>query len=159
MRQAFFIDKDIAGDGYASLLKGAIATFARFSLVWRDQLAFAKSAKQVRKDLKPLEISMRRTNKWPGTEILDSQADFVIYQFGAGADEVLSRPKSLFNWLAPAYPEDLAFYDDDGRCCFLSITHEKEAWVLDSDFGRLLSQHVKMDAKQLDDLAFDDCHI
>lgn len=37
--------------------------------------------------------------------------------------------KALYDWVLPALPEDLAFYDTDGKCFFGSTAHERAAML------------------------------
>ena len=53
-------------------------------------------------------------------------------------------PGSLFSWLSPNFPEDLAFYDESGVCTFTSVSHEKEAYVLEESTGSMLATLTKL---------------
>jgi hypothetical protein len=126
-------DTDIRGDEYESFIDTMLLTQTQFSLVWRDRLSFSERASQVRRELAPLEAEVTRTRRWPGTVLMKkgtSMATVVRYKCAASARAVLLRPRSLFSWLSPHFPEDLAFYEPDGSCSLASVAHEKDAYVL-----------------------------
>ena len=111
-------------------------------LVWRDQFTFKPSARAVRRHLRPFHIRSRRCSKWPGNNIFGDKADVVFYRSDPEALQVLERPGSLLSWLQPHFPEDLAFFGADGRCKLVSVTHEKDVWILDEEFARSLPKHI-----------------
>jgi hypothetical protein len=57
---------------------------------------------------------------------------------------------SLFAWVAPAYPEDLALYEHDGKLAFATCTHERMAWAIDLDFGYTLPKHLDFTPHELE---------
>jgi hypothetical protein len=144
-RKTFLITKDIAGRDYKRLLTTACEHFEFFMLVWRDQFKsdWKRSALKIRRELKPLEVTVRRSNKWPGNIIFGAKADVVFYRFERSGLEVLRRPGSLFSWLTPNYPEDLAFFDQSGRCGMASVTHEHYVEIVDLRFGRSLPNRLR----------------
>lgn len=135
---------DIAGDDYATFLDMALDWFGFFSLVWRDGSTFDDSAIQIRRDLDRRETNRRRVTHWPGTRVFDTKgpiASIISYRLDSGSRDVLARPGSLFGWLAPTYPEDLAFYRRDGPLAFATVSHERMAWAVDLDFGYTMPKH------------------
>ena len=80
--------------------------------------------------LRPSLVHESRGDAWPGTCLLAHTA--VIYKFRATTQvaEVLRQSaESLWDWLSPDRPEDLAFLrSGDGRPWFASITHEHDAF-------------------------------
>jgi hypothetical protein len=137
---------DIASDDYANFLDLALDWFGFFSLVWRDSRRFDDSAVQIRRDLEKHETNRRRSSHWPGTCITHALnpplATIISYRLDAASRLVLARPGSLSAWLDPQYPEDLAFYQRDGRLAFATSTHERMSWAVDLDFGYSLPKHL-----------------
>jgi hypothetical protein len=138
--------KDIKENDYNDFLDMTLDWFGFFSLVWRDTSTFDDSAAQIRRDLWNHEIEHRRASHWPGTYICKTaktpKADIITFRLDKNSREVLQKPGSLFSWLAPNYPEDLAFYQKDGRLAFASTSHEGLAWAIDVDFGWSLPKHL-----------------
>jgi hypothetical protein len=144
--------KDIAGDDYADFLDMALDWFGFFSLVWRDASSFDDSAIQIRRDLERHKISRRRASHWLGTYICRTantpKADIITFRLDATSRAILARPGSLFCWLAPTYPEDLAFYHREGRLAFATVSHERMAWAVDLDFGCSLPKHLEFTERE-----------
>ena len=115
--------KDVAGDAYDAFLRAGLSRFDSFSLVWRADLPYAASRHAVGQGLRHHQIC--------------KQTGSIGYRFDADALPTLLLPGSLFQWRFPNYPEDLTFYRD-GRVGFVSVSHEEQAWILDSEFARLL---------------------
>ena len=151
MHHGFTVTKDIAGEDYGQFLRIASERFPSFRLVWRDQFSFKPSARTIRRELKPLQLRHRRRSNWPGNVMLGHKGDVITYRFDQQALKVLQRPGSLFGWLQPAYPEDLAFFDSDQQCAFASVSHEKDAWILDLDFGRSLPKRLGLMEESIDE--------
>jgi hypothetical protein len=142
--QAF--DSDLTGAEYLSFLEMMLSSHARFSLVWRDQLTFNEKASAVRSDLKRFEVDHRRKDRWPGTRLLGKAGKALIVNYSARLEAIpqLAVPGSLFSWLSPNFPEDLAFYDENGVCTFTSVSHEKEAYILEESTGSMLATLTKL---------------
>ena len=137
---------DIAGEDYTAFLDMTLDWFAFFSLVWRDTSSFDDSAVQIRCNLDRHETNRRRASHWPGTYICRTadtpQATIISYRLDLASRKILARTGSLAAWLAPAYPEDLAFYQSDRRLAFASCAHERMAWAIDLDFGYTLPKYL-----------------
>jgi hypothetical protein len=115
---------------YGKLLKWAVGNSTSFSLVWRNDFKFKQSAKEIKKKLKPYLERSETTNNWPGTQIFDAPKEKIrFYKTTIDSIELLKDVKSLFKWLAPSYPEDLAFYNKN-KPVFGSIAHEKMAFII-----------------------------
>jgi hypothetical protein len=73
-------------------------------------------------------------SEWPGTKLLDSTA--LVYYFDLNKDsaEHLSKASTdLYSWLLPNLPEDLCLIKDDGNPWLVTISHEKDAYLLLSE--------------------------
>ncbi len=112
---------------YQELLKFAEEECDSFSLVWRHEFKFKKSAWKITEELRPYLLSELPTNKWPGTEIFGSKALLRTYSINSASISILKRVSSIFDWIAPDYPEDLAIYRNE-KVVFASVAHESEAW-------------------------------
>lgn len=116
------MDKD-----YERLLNTAKTKFDSFSLVWRDQFAFNETAAKFEKSLEPFLLKEQHTDEWPGTKVFKAKAKVRTYKVKPESLSVLSRLNNVFEFMAPDYPEDLAFYSN-GKIKFTSIAHERESW-------------------------------
>jgi len=111
---------------YQSLLTRASNEADEFSLVWREEFIFQQSALSIDMKLSPFLISELKTSSWPGTELFGGFATLKKYSVSPESIALLNEVKSVYDWLAPKYPEDLAFYKN-GKVLFWSIAHENEA--------------------------------
>jgi hypothetical protein len=150
MRKVLLSTDDIAGDKYLSFIEAASKHFSSVSLVWKHGLPYSESRHRIGSDLKRRQISQRQGNSWPGTS-WGELSTVVLYDLDAIACEVLTRPGSLFGWITPGFPEDLAFYEKNGDCGFASVSHEHYAWILDWDFAALLPNDLGFSEEQWSD--------
>ena len=132
MKPSFDIVAEPKGQTYIDFLKFAASRCDSFSLVWRDQFKFEQSADDVKDSLKPFLISNIRTDDWPGTKLIGHEAIVRRYRIEDEAVKTLQVAGSLYSWLQPNLPEDLAFYSSDGKVWVASISHEHEAWFMDA---------------------------
>jgi hypothetical protein len=114
---------------YVALLQFALRQNSLFSLVWRDQLDFAQSARGIADALRPALVSTRRTDQWPGTQLLGHFATVCVYRMSRAALGTLVSADGLYAWLAPKRPEDLAFYLSEDVPWLGSIAHERDAFI------------------------------
>lgn len=131
MNPAFHIVAEPKGQTYIDLLNFAASRCVSFSLVWNDQVRFEQSAYEIKHALKPFLISNRRTDEWPGTNLIGHEAIVRRYRVTDESVKLLHVAGGLYSWLQPNLPEDLAFYASGGEAWLASISHEKQAWFLD----------------------------
>ena len=112
---------------YQDLLEYAGTKCDSFSLVWRSEFEFEKSAIKITEALKSYLISEVSTNKWPGTELMSGKALLRTYALNNKTLPLLKEVSEVYEWVAPKYPEDLAFYSK-GKVVFSSVAHEGMAW-------------------------------
>ncbi len=125
------IVEEPAGRTYADLLALASEVCASFSLVWPDELEFEPHADGIASALSEFLIREERSDRWPGTELLDHEATIRHYRISPEAMHVLQRAPGLYAWLAPDRPEDLAFYTNQGAVWLTSVAHERDGWIDD----------------------------
>jgi hypothetical protein len=144
MHYHYFTD-DLVGERYEMFVERMLYANSTFSLVWRDQLRFAESASSVRESLRPLQVDYFRVDRWPGTRLFHrGKATVVHFRCDPRAHETLVRPGSLFSWLAPALPEDLAFYSEEGVATFASVSHDREAFVLSAPLREVFAGVIRL---------------
>ena len=131
MKAVFDIVDEPTGQTYVDLLNFAGSRCESFSLVWRDHFTFERSAYDVKHALKPFLISNLRTDEWPGTKLIRHEAIVRRYRISGETVRVLLAAGSLYSWLQPNLPEDLAFYSASGSVWMASVSHEHVAWFQD----------------------------
>jgi hypothetical protein len=115
---------NIAGNAYLDLLDIARRTQSLIGLVWREQLTFSQSARQVAIDLESSLVEERLTNEWPGTVLFGSQAWYRLYRCNEYSPPILAGAERLSSWLAPDFPEDMSCQLPTGECWLMSVAHE-----------------------------------
>ena len=90
----------------------------------------------------PFVIKRFRAGAWPGTRLIDRKAMVFILQFDeALKNKILETQSSIWDWLYtsdPPLPEDLClFLEGDTAPSFVSITHEKEGYLISETKPRL----------------------
>jgi hypothetical protein len=131
MKPTFDIVSEPRGQTYIDLLNFAASRCASFSLVWRDQLKFQESAYDVKRVLKPFLLSNKKTDEWPGTKLIGHEAMVRRYKVEDESVKLLHVAGTLYSWLQPKLPEDLAFYTPEDAVWLASISHEGQAWLCD----------------------------
>lgn len=131
MKPEFDIVAEPKGQIYIDLLNFAAVRCESFSLVWRDQFKFEQSAYEIKQALKPFQLSNVRTDEWLGTKLIGHEAIVRRYRVSDESVKLLNVAGSLYSWLQPKLPEDLAFYSMGDVCWLASISHEDRAWFLD----------------------------
>ena len=130
-RPTFEIIAEPGGQTYIDLLNFAASRCASFSLVWRDQFRFEQSAYDIKHALKPFLLSNDRTSEWPGTKLIGHEAMVRRYKVADEAVKLLHVAGTLYSWLQPKLPEDLAFYTSEDIVWLASISHEGQSWICD----------------------------
>ena len=131
MEPKFDIVAEPKGQTYIDLLDFALARCLSFSLVWRDQFKFEQSAYEIKDALHPFQLSNVRTDEWLGTKLIGHEAVVRRYRVSDESVKLLYVAGSLYSWLQPKLPEDLAFYSMGDVGWLASISHEGRAWFLD----------------------------
>lgn len=125
------IQSKISKKQESKILDWATRNAATFSLVWRENYKFKKTAKDIEKKLEKYLERIEHTNDWPGTKVIgpaDTRIQF--YRVTKKSSNILKEFGTFFRWLAPKYPEDLAFYDKKGKPIFGSVAHERMAFII-----------------------------
>ena len=120
---------------YVDLLRFGMQFCSSFSLTWRDQAQFNQSASDIEITLRPFLLRESYTDAWPGTRLYKAKARVRFYRLTVQSLEILLRTSSLYAWLEPNLPEDLALYKADGSCWLLSIAHELDSAISDEQIS------------------------
>ncbi|XYH95619.1 hypothetical protein ACMHYB_48765 [Sorangium sp. So ce1128] len=104
-------------------------------LVVRDpQLDPGDSIKSQLDLLSPFLLGSSREKEWPGTVLYADEATVYRYSSGEGLQERLKQQAaSLFSWIHPDAPEDPCFLRRNGDVLLVTISHEREAYMLLSE--------------------------
>lgn len=119
------VDGDVDGDSYRQLLRWASTNLSLGLLVRRPGLDLSPDGHRVFERLEPFTTSRETMSAWPGTQLLEGEAEVTVFRLSAEAVKVLDgAASSLLEWQQPALPEDLCFLHQDGEPALTSTTHE-----------------------------------
>ena len=75
--------------------------------------------------MKPFEIEIKRSSRWPGTELVGHKAMIYSFQSLPELSKILKEAaNSLYSWVQPPLPEDLCFLRSDNTPLLITIAHE-----------------------------------
>ena len=131
------------------LVRALVSKESWFGLVWRDQLEWSQRARGVRELLQPLAVDQRRADRWPGTRLSDSQATVIVYRTSPRVLPLLLSTDSPFDWLSPDLPEDLFFGSGDSELALVTVTHERDGWLLKRRYAQLLGSEATLRKERL----------
>lgn len=93
---------------------------------------FNSNTKQFISELDNYLISKRNVpTKWPGIEVVfsdDTKVDIYVYRICHELRALLLKPKELFKWKYPYFPDDLSFFKN-GYCWFFTVAHENYSFM------------------------------
>jgi hypothetical protein len=117
----FYFHAEPMREAYRGLLRFALMQSAAFSLVTRRDLKAGDSHNRCLDELRPFLLDER---------VVDGVATLRRYRADPGAIETLfGAVRGLYGWVQPKHPEDLAFYDSEGRCWLETVAHEHMGFV------------------------------
>ena len=112
-------------------------------LVLRPELELTEVGQVVLGSLDPYVEERVKSTRWPGTDIFGTQADVFYFRLEAGSAKVLREATDhLFGWCQPDLPEDLCFLREDRRPWLVTIAHERDGYLVLSEWERMQLVHV-----------------
>lgn len=127
---------NLEGFAYQQLLNWALEECEVFSLVTRKGTE-TDQEQEICKRLEPFLIEETKTNEWPGTKVFGPPEHTLrFYKLDRKSIKILSEASSVYSWLAPDRPEDLAFYKENKYLWFGSVAHENMAFFSNPSFNK-----------------------
>lgn len=128
--QQFRIAIEPEGETYQGLLTFACGASVEALLVVMPGIPLSDAAAELLDRLHDLGARRETRSSWPGTKLHRATADVILVATSGAVLEVLvDGPQTLFGWIQPAWPEDLAFLRSDGSPLLGSISHERDAFL------------------------------
>jgi hypothetical protein len=126
--KAYRIGLEPEGEVYAGLLEAALTTSKSGLLVVHDTIDLAPSGVAILAELDEFIFRKERSNRWPGTTLLESGTTVCRFTVCRDSIDVLRRSaNALYQWQQPDRPEGLVFLRADETPWLISIAHEDEA--------------------------------
>jgi hypothetical protein len=118
------------GTAYYQLVDWAMSNCKLAMFVVRPDLGLNQHALNVISELHPFLVERETVSKWPGTELLEGQANILYFDAVESVAKVIQRVATgLYSWIQPDLPEDLSFLTTKAKPLLVSITHEHDAYV------------------------------
>jgi hypothetical protein len=126
----FTITQEPRDDLYRATVDLASDVCSTFLLVLRSaNLNPAGGA--VLEALKPKLIKEVNASEWPGTKLKRDKARVLYFSLDAESSNLLkTAANGLYEWLQPILPEDLCFMKSDGSPYLVTISHEKDSYLV-----------------------------
>lgn len=113
------------------MLQQSLSSCGSFILVVRHSIDVNDSAQAALNRLEPFLIQREERSEWPGTQLFDDTAEVSTFKLSPATATVLAETaESLFSWTQPELPEDLCLFREDGEPWLITITHEKDAYMV-----------------------------
>lgn len=142
--ECYSFRQEPTGTVYSQLVLFCVTLADRFLLVERDPECPADDRLSgILDDLRPHLLETRLAKEWPGTRLLADEAR--LYWFRADsslAGKLCALQPGLFDWVHPSAPEDPCFLRPDGEALLITISHERDAYLVLTD-----SERTELDLK------------
>lgn len=130
-RRTFTIVEEPSRDAYRALLREASRSCSCFSLVQHEEVPLDATGLSLLASLTPYLIQSARVSAWPGTVLYDSSAMLYTYSLSAESAHIISDTvDGLYDWLQPAWPEDIAFLRAADDPWLVTISHERDSYLV-----------------------------
>ncbi len=127
------ISNEPIGEAYRNLMDFSLGYCESFQLVIRDANLLCQTAKYALIQLEPFLLDRSvGTTKWHGTELLYG-TDATVNRYNLTPDSVRflkNATDRLYGWIQPVLPEDLCLIRPNGDPWLVSISHEKDSYLL-----------------------------
>lgn len=127
----YTITQEPVGPVYHGLLGHAAAKGYLGLLVVGSELPLSPEGQNVLRELTPFIRQIIPSSEWPGTQLLGTTALVHYFTLCQAAALILQRSSDrLFQWLQPDLPEDLCLLKSLDEPWLVSISHERDAYLL-----------------------------
>jgi hypothetical protein len=114
---------------YKALIAFAVGRCSTFTLVERSECGMSDAAMEILRSLAPALVSESEVDEWPGTRLCGGlTATLRRYELRDFSAATLTQAPSLYAWIQPDRPEDLALWNDS-RPLLVTIAHERDAYL------------------------------
>jgi hypothetical protein len=130
--ECYVFTSEPVGSSYFQLLDYCCSVAAEVILVVRDpDMDPGDPIKRELAGLSQYLLGCDRAKEWPGTVLLSDEATVYRYRVSDDLCAHLKKQKTgLFQWIHPEAPEDLCFMRENGNAILVTISHERDAYLL-----------------------------
>lgn len=142
-RRIYTLTLEPRGDMYRLLLEVALSMVTVAGVVSRPGMRMAASADDALSRLAAFRIDESEGLEWPGTRLLGKPARIYRHRYCLELVEVLCElATGLYDWCAPALPEDLFLVRSDDSEWLATISHEADSYLKldDTEFEAIVEK-------------------
>ncbi len=134
MRRRYTLLTEPRGTEYVALLR-TLSHFSQYALlVVRSGILLSDYGHETLQELDQDIVAKEKRQEWPGTQLYEGSATvYLIKLTPTSLDILVSRASRLYEWEQPFLPEDLCLMRNETEPILVSISHERDAYVLLSD--------------------------
>ena len=126
----YWIVREPTGLDYTQLIEFCAKRCAKFTFVLQRPKQLREGCHQFLDTLKKDLIEVIDQTEWPGTKLTHSAAPVHWFRLTPESIAVLkAKVSSIYEWLVPNLPEDLAFYRPDGSALLGTSSHERFTFI------------------------------
>lgn len=121
------LTQEPTGKTYGDLIDFATSICRTTLLVVRREYCnkLSTEGEKILESMKPFQIEIKRSSRWPGTELVGHKAMIYSFQSLPELSKILKEAaNSLYSWVQPPLPEDLCFLRSDNTPLLITIAHE-----------------------------------
>lgn len=128
------ITRQLRDEDYRRVLEAAHAVCGYGLLVVQDGVGLEPAGTRVLTGLKGSLVRRERSSSWPGTQLSDSTAELLVFEYNPKSIAILSSAaRGLYEWQQPALPEDLCLLREDESPWLVTIAHENDSYLVLSE--------------------------
>lgn len=137
MYKQYTLLKEPQGAEYSGLLR-TLSRFCQYALlVVRSTVPLSSYGRETLHELEQDIVIQEARQEWPGTRLYSGCATVYLIRLTRSALETLcSKAHRLYEWEQPLLPEDLCLMRDEVEPMLVSISHERDAYLLLSEDER-----------------------
>ncbi|GIV06179.1 MAG: hypothetical protein KatS3mg016_1754 [Fimbriimonadales bacterium] len=134
MRRQYTLLEEPQGAEYTGLLR-TLSRFCQYALlVVRPEIPLSPYGQETLQELEQDIVIQEARQEWPGTRLYGGNATVYLVRLSSRSLEILcQRADRLYEWSQPLLPEDLCLMRTETEPLLVSISHERDAYLLLSD--------------------------
>lgn len=123
--------KEPCGAEYTRLLR-TLSRFCQYALlVVRPEIPLSRYGQETLQELEQDVVAKEARQEWPGTRLYGGNATVYLVRLSSHSLEILCRRANrLYEWSQPLLPEDLCLMRTETEPLLVSISHERDAYLL-----------------------------
>lgn len=134
MRPIYSFTTEPKGNLYGSLLDYSLNHCQYFQFIIRPGRFLDENGKSAFEKLNFFLIKKEEVSEWPGTIMCSQTVTLLQFALNQQSVKILNQlMRGLYSWLYPHFSEDLSIVRQDQEPWLISVSHEREGYLILSD--------------------------